>query len=158
MRSLFVTTGTQFPFDRLLKLIEKWASQNVNKKVIAQTCSSKIEFKHIEAHEFLSPPRYKEVINGAKVIIGHAGMGTIITAHECRLPVIIMPRRLSFNEHRNDHQMATVAKFNRTKGVYVADDENSLFTLLDNVDNLEACNDQIPISRHKLIEFVKNEI
>lgn len=158
MKSLFVTTGTQFPFDRLLKSIEIWASNNPNAKVIAQTCSSEVDFEHVDAYEFLSPQKYKEIIKGAKVIIGHAGMGTIITAHESNLPVIIMARRFSFNEHRNDHQMATVSKFKNTKGVYVAEDKNSLFKLLNDVENLEPCNDEIPSSRHKLIEFIRNEI
>ncbi|WP_158967160.1 glycosyltransferase [Paraglaciecola sp. L3A3] len=158
MKSLFVTTGTQFPFDRLLELVEEWASHNVSTKIIAQTCASQINFKHIEAYEFLSPQKYKEVITNTKVIIGHAGMGTIITAHENSLPVIIMPRRLAFEEHRNDHQMATVAKFKNTKGVYVADDERSLFTLLNNIENLEPCNDKVPNNRHELIEYLKRAI
>jgi UDP-N-acetylglucosamine transferase subunit ALG13 len=35
-------------------------------------------------------------------------MGTIISAVEYGKRVIVMPRRASYGEHRNDHQLATV--------------------------------------------------
>lgn len=158
MLNIFVTTGTQFPFDRLLQTIENWAENNQDFKVVAQTCSSKLNFKHVEAHEFLPPEAYKNIIKQSNVIIGHAGMGTIITAHETGLPVIIMARRFSLNEHRNDHQMATISKFRDTEGVYVADDEAALIELLNNIEKLDPCANTAPPSRQQLTQFLKQQI
>ncbi|WP_340680671.1 glycosyltransferase [Paraglaciecola sp.] len=158
MLNLFVTTGTQFPFDRLLQPIENWAENNKKVKVVAQTCASKLTFKNIDAHEFLSPENYKSIIKNSDVIIGHAGMGTIITAHEHGLPVIIMARRFSLDEHRNDHQMATISKFRETTGVYVAEDENGLLEILNNIEQLSPCTNTPPKSRNELTDFLKSEI
>jgi UDP-N-acetylglucosamine transferase subunit ALG13 len=158
MRSLFVTTGTQFPFDRLLQSIEAWANKHPHVKIIAQTCESQIKFNNIEAKEFLSPSEYSQIVSKAALIIGHAGMGTIITAHENHIPLIMMPRRFSLGEHRNDHQLATVAKFKSTEGVYVAEDESELFDLLEKRDQLQKCGKVYPESRSKLIHYLAGEI
>ena len=155
---IFVTTGTQFSFDRLLLLVQKWAEVNKDVKVVAQTCSSNTHFKFMETKDFLNPSEYNLLVSSATVIVGHAGMGTIITAHEFNLPVIIMPRRLAFNEHRNDHQMATVSKFRGTKGIHIAEDEQTLFTLLDKSNQLEACGNSIPHSRAALTQYLSEQI
>ena len=158
MTLLFVTTGTQFPFDRLLSSIDTWAGNNQQVKVVAQTCESSLSFEHLTAHDFLSPEQYKEITDNSSVIVSHAGMGTIITAHETELPIIIMPRLFSLNEHRNDHQLATVKKFRNTVGVYVAENEDELFNLLNNIGTLIPCKGDVPVNRSKLISFIKANI
>ncbi len=155
---IFVTTGTQFPFDRLLLSVQKWAEVNRGENIVAQTCSSNTSFEFMETKDFLSPSEYTTLVSSATVIVGHAGMGTIITAHEFNLPMIIMPRRLAFSEHRNDHQMATVAKFRGTKGIHIAEDEQTLFSLLDKSNQLEPCGNSTPPSRTALTQYLSEQI
>ena len=42
-----------------------------------------------------------------------------------------MPRRAELGEHRNDHQRATAERFRDRKGIFVADDEETLVGRLD---------------------------
>ena len=72
---IFVTTGTQFPFDRLITQINSWAATELDINVIAQTANSTKKFEHIATVDFLSPDKYDEYSTNATVIIGHAGMG-----------------------------------------------------------------------------------
>ena len=44
-------------------------------------------------------------------------MGTIISALTAGKPLMIMPRRAHLDEHRNDHQWATVQHFGTRPGI-----------------------------------------
>lgn len=155
---IFVTTGTQFPFDRLIKQVDEWAGGINDIEVIAQTAKSEQTFSNIETVDFLSPQAYEEYITRASVIIGHAGMGTIITGFEQKKPVILMARKLQFGEHRNDHQQSTVDKFTGIKGIYIANDETELAELLNQYELLEPACEERTESRDKLIDYLSNAI
>ena len=45
---IFVVTGTQAPFDRLLHLIDNWSLKQDNYEVIAQTANSNVNFKNMQ--------------------------------------------------------------------------------------------------------------
>jgi UDP-N-acetylglucosamine transferase subunit ALG13 len=53
-------------------------------------------------------------------------MGTILSAAELGKPVILMPRRAKFGEHRNDHQQDTAREMARLSNVTVAEDGEAL--------------------------------
>ncbi len=53
-------------------------------------------------------------------------MGTIITALRKARPIVLLPRKGSLKETRNDHQIATVNRFRSKAGVYVADEETDI--------------------------------
>jgi UDP-N-acetylglucosamine transferase subunit ALG13 len=55
----------------------------------------------------------------ARLIITHAGVGSIITALRFRKPVIVVPRLKKFNEHVNNHQLQ-IAKAFEKEGKVVA--------------------------------------
>jgi hypothetical protein len=58
-------------------------------------------------------------------------MGTILTAAELGKPLILMPRRAKFGEHRNDHQQDTVREMARLSNVSVVEDGEALHLELD---------------------------
>ena len=67
----------------------------------------------------------------AKVIVSHAGMGSILTAIEAGKPVILMPRRADLGEHRNDHQRDTAAEMATLSNVTVVEDGAALARALN---------------------------
>lgn len=158
MLSIFVTVGTQLPFNRLISEVDKWSSRNLDVNIIAQTCGYQCTSKSITVFDFLNPKQYSQVISETSLIVSHAGMGTIITAHEKKLPIIIMPRQHTLGEHRNDHQNATANKFNKTKGVHLANSIIELNDLLNNHQSLEPCGSTIPPNRVDLINHLKSTI
>ena len=156
---IFVTTGTQLKFDRLILSIDRWLGATaLEEEVFAQIGNSDIHLKHLNSKKFLKPNEYEEIISRTTLLIGHAGTGTIITAHDHKIPLIIMPRRYEYAEHRNDHQKATVKKFKDTPGVYVAHSENELIELLNSRTKLKKCGEYEPLNRVKLISYLIKEI
>ena len=131
---IYVTVGTQLPFDRLVTIVEEWAAAN-GVPMVAQVGPSKLSFTWADARPFFSPQEAHIHLSKADLVVGHAGMGTILSALELGRPLIIFPRKFALGEHRNDHQMATARKFVGYPGVNVAFDEIELRKLLSQGPN-----------------------
>jgi UDP-N-acetylglucosamine transferase subunit ALG13 len=123
---IFITTGTQEPFDRLIKAIDEIAPEISNFRIVAQVTSTTYTAKNIKLVGFLDPQEFKVLFSQASLIISHAGMGTILSALENDKPIIVMPRLLKYREHRNEHQLATAKRLDSLRYVHVAYDENEL--------------------------------
>ena len=128
---IFVTVGTQLPFDRLVRAVDKWASKAAKFDVFAQTGESKYAPSTISSSNYLGVNEFDRKVGSAELLISHAGMGSIITAMEMSKPIVIMPREAKFGEHRNDHQLATVNKFRKLSNVFVAESEEHLAQAID---------------------------
>ncbi|NRB81595.1 MAG: glycosyl transferase family 28 [Saccharospirillaceae bacterium] len=155
---IFVTTGTQFPFNRLVMQVNKWAKDEAKVSVIAQTANSDKTYGYIKSVEFLSPDEYDKYTSEAAVIVGHAGMGTIITGFEKNKPLILMARKFKYGEHRNDHQQSTINKFDNVPGVYIAKDEDDLMALLLRYEELLPARIENSKNRNNIINFLSSEI
>ena len=124
------------PFDRLVKSIDQWARINSRDEIFAQIGQSEYEPSNMQWTQFLSPEEFKHKYEAATLIVAHAGTGSLITALQLGKPILIMPRRASLRETRNDHQVATSEQFRRFASVTVAWDENELIEKLATIDNL----------------------
>ena len=120
--TVFATVGTQFPFDRLLRAVDAWAGLNPAVPVLAQTGSTTTRFAHMTCAETLDQAQFAAAFAGARVIVSHAGMGTILSATELGKPILLMPRRALHGEHRNDHQLDTAAEMAALPNVTVVHD------------------------------------
>lgn len=128
---IFCTTGTQIPFDRFVELIDEIAPQ-IEEEIVVQAFRHKYEPKHIKMIDFVDPNEFDGLFNSARVIVSHAGMGTILSAMEKDIPIIIIPRLASLGEHRNDHQLFTTKKMEELGYVYAARNADELLFLLKN--------------------------
>ena len=133
---IFVTVGSELPFDRLIRAVDEWAGRTGRDDVVAQIGCGAETPKHIDFVETLDPASYRDHCWGASTIIGHAGMGTILTALEMARPLLVMPRRAKFMETRNDHQVATAKHFTQSTHIVAAMDEIALTAALELVDDL----------------------
>jgi UDP-N-acetylglucosamine transferase subunit ALG13 len=102
----------------------------------AQIGPSNHRVKHIRTERFIDPTEFRNCVEAASLVIAHAGMGSIITALELGKRIIVMPRRASLGEHRNDHQVATAKRFAARGRIEVAFDERELADKLDHLDVL----------------------
>jgi uncharacterized protein (TIGR00661 family) len=130
---VFVTAGTQLPFDRLVKVIDQIAADYPDVEFVVQALNSQYNVKNIQVIDFLSSGDFSKHIDNAKLIISHAGMGTIISALVKKKPIIVMPRLHKFNEHRNDHQLGTAGQMDADGYVYVAYNEDELITMFNDM-------------------------
>lgn len=113
--------------------------------------------QNFEAVKFLSPQEFNARFSEARVVIGHAGIGTILTAQQLRKPVLLMSRRAAYGEHRNDHQLATVEQLRHIPGVYIFEDSEGLVALLQQT-NLRSAGEHASSSKSQLIDFLRSEI
>ena len=128
---IFATVGTQLPFDRMLTSLDSWAAHNPDIPVIAQTGDSAGSFPHIQTVSRLSQAEFKAHFDKAELVVAHAGMGTILSAAEVGKPLILMPRRMKFKEHRTDHQQDTATEMARLSNVTIVQDGQALRRELD---------------------------
>jgi UDP-N-acetylglucosamine transferase subunit ALG13 len=136
---IFVTVGTQLPFDRMVRTVDEWAgAHGRGSEVFAQTGPSQFKPRHIHSAPFISAAECRRRTCSARVIIAHAGMGSIITALELGKPILVMPRRAALGEQRNDHQVATAHHFLEQGRVAVAFDEQELMRQLEQIEQLAA--------------------
>lgn len=122
---IFVTVGEQLPFDRLIRAMDQWA-QRTGQEVFAQVGHSDFKPYYIQSKPFLDQSEFDQKMEAAQLIVAHAGMGTIISALERGKPLVVMPRKASLGEHRNEHQSATASRFATLGHVWVVDDEQKL--------------------------------
>ena len=133
---IFVTVGTQLPFDRLVTAVDAWAGRTGRRDVLAQIGPSKLRPQFIEYRAFFSPTEFSRHFAAADLVIAHAGMGSIISAMSQGKPILVMPRSASLSEHRNDHQLATARHFRELGRIPVAMDEQELDAQLSRLESI----------------------
>jgi UDP-N-acetylglucosamine transferase subunit ALG13 len=122
---IFVTVGTQLPFDRMIKVIDGWAGRS-GADVFAQIGSGRYIPRHLRWTRTLPADDCNALIRRAHGVAAHAGMGSILTALQHGKPILVMPRRSDLGEHRNDHQLTTARHFQAQGRIRVALDEHDL--------------------------------
>jgi UDP-N-acetylglucosamine transferase subunit ALG13 len=127
---IFVTTGTQAPFDRLVKRMDEIAPLLNGVEIIAQVNHTTYKVQHMKSVSSMNPKDYDRTFQRAELIISHAGMGTIISALQNKKPTIILPRTVDLGEHRNDHQLATARILEKLKYIHVIYDEKDLHAMV----------------------------
>jgi UDP-N-acetylglucosamine transferase subunit ALG13 len=133
---IFVTVGGQKSFDRLVSCVDAWAGEHPEMPVFAQIGESDYRPINFEWVHFLSPDDFRKRAQSADAIVAHAGMGIILTSIDVGTPILIMPRRASLGEHRNEHQLATAARLQSMIDIPVAQDEADLRDRLDSLETL----------------------
>lgn len=122
---ILVTVGMQLGFDRLIAAMDAIAP-GLGMPVIAQTGKGTYRPKHMEVRRNIAPGEFEVLMSEARLIVSHAGIGTVLTAARCNRPLVLMPRRADRGEHRNDHQLATVRSLGERPGILIAMDESEL--------------------------------
>ena len=128
---IFVTVGSQEPFDRLVRSVDEWAANKGSTDVVAQIASNSWRPPHLRWIEYLSPDAFRQHLVEAELVVAHAGTGTILLAMELTVPLVIMPRRAYRRETRNDHQLGTAQRLAATANISVAYDEPQLVSYLN---------------------------
>jgi len=124
---IFLTVGTQFPFDRLVKAIDDVFDQGlINEEIFAQIGESSYKPRNFESVASLEKKLFDKYLKESSCIISHAGMGTIAMALDNYKPLLVMPRSKKYGEVVNDHQVAIAGKFEELGCILVAYDTKDL--------------------------------
>ena len=151
---IFLTVGTYpLQFNRLIAAVDAAVAANfVGEEVFAQIGLSDFSPRHMDFVEMMDKTEFDSCFEKASGIVGHAGIGTITMALDRGKPLVVMPRLKSFNEHVNDHQLATARKFEELGHVLVAYEETQL------VDRLNELGRFTPAKRRTQVQAVSDRI
>ena len=133
--NLFLTVGTQLPFDRLTRAVDDWAGRQERRVEIFGQVGPLSPRNHRPAQfewaEFLDPDAFAKRFDAATHVVAHAGMGTIISALVAGKPVALLARHADLGEQRNDHQIATLRQFRNKPGIWVAERAEQIPEVID---------------------------
>lgn len=135
---IFVTVGTQLAFDRLIEAVDVWAGNNPGETVFAQIGPGQYKPKNCTFADFVPPDKATDLTRTADLIISHAGMGSILTALKYQKPILVLPRKASLGEHRNEHQLATAKWLGQKSGIFVAEEAGDIATILGSRSQLKS--------------------
>ena len=155
---IFVTVGTDQPFDRMVKIVDAWVAEKARTDFYAQIGDGGWEPKSIPFTHFLNPVEFKQHFAKARIIVAHAGMGTILSALHHGKPILVMPKLANLGEHRNEHQLATARRMMSLGNVTVAFDEAELREKLDHLDAIIPQQKIAPVASGPLIEGLRHFI
>jgi UDP-N-acetylglucosamine transferase subunit ALG13 len=97
-------------------------------EMVIQRGYSKYSPKNVKHFDFVPLDTATEYIRKARLVVSHAGMGTIILCKEYGIPILIFPRRKRYGEHMNDHQLEIAKALEKRGGenIYVIYEEDQL--------------------------------
>jgi beta-1,4-N-acetylglucosaminyltransferase len=123
---IFVTVGSStIPFDRLLRAVDAAA---IDEHLVVQHGTSAIRPPSADCVEFLDYDEFVEHIGAARVIVTHAGVGSIMTTLAERKRPVVVPRQARYGEAVDDHQLVFARRCA----------ELGLVTALEDADRLAA--------------------
>jgi len=124
---IFLTVGTQFPFDRLVRAVdEAFDNGLIDQKVFGQIGETSYRPRNFESVASLEKRVFDECLKRASGVISHAGVGTITMALDDHKPLLVMPRLRKYGEVVSDHQVAIAKKFSELGHILVAYDAEDL--------------------------------
>ena len=133
---IFVTVGSQLPFDRLIAPVATWARSRGVRDIFFQHGGTTIDLSGFESAAFVPPDEAARLFDRANVIVAHVGMGTILSCLERGKPIVVLPRKASLGETRNEHQSASARSLNGRPGLCIAWEPEELPVLLDQISEL----------------------
>ena len=146
---IFVTVGSQLPFDRLVAALDDWAAAHPDVELFGQVGDTESPPVNFASVSTMPPGEYQRRFAQAAVIVGHAGMGTIIAALELGKPLLMLPRLGSLKESRNDNQVGTARHFSSFELFEVVDSESEIPArmshMLANLDSYRRASDQFGV-------------
>jgi UDP-N-acetylglucosamine transferase subunit ALG13 len=136
---IFVTVGTSEPFDRLLRALPGGAEE-----LVVQAGESSLQREHWRRLTYVAFDELVELIRTARVVVTHAGVGTIMVALANGKRPIVMPRRAVFGEAVDDHQVGLARRLAGEGLVTFVETELELATALE-----QACDPSLAaVARH----------
>ncbi len=116
---LFVTVGNALvPFDRLLRMVDE-AQARLGWTGICQHGASSLRPRGLVAQATLSKREFEDAMHTADAVVCHAGVGTLWSAIEAGHKPLVLPRRHSFGEVVNDHQLDICRALEQTGRIVV---------------------------------------
>lgn len=120
---IFVTVGGMRAFERLIKEMDRVAGE-LDEKVVMQIGSTDYEPKNCDYFKFMPRKDIEKLYDDARVVVSHAGGGSILTALEYNKPLVLVPRIKRYGEVFDDHQLEIAREMESQRASVVYDISN----------------------------------
>jgi UDP-N-acetylglucosamine transferase subunit ALG13 len=121
---IVVTTGTnEQPFDRLVAAA---GALDVEEPLLVQHGSSRVPHGAGRWVDFMSFEELEAAMRSARVVVCHAGVGSMMLARRCGLRPVVMARRVHLGEAVDDHQLPLARRLHEAGAVELVDDAAQL--------------------------------
>lgn len=137
---IFVTVGThEQQFNRLVEYMDKWAEEH-DEDVVMQTGFSTYEPKNCKWSKLLPYKKMVENVDEARIVITHGGPSSFIMPLQIGKIPIVVPRKVDFDEHVNNHQVEFArAVAERQGNIIVVEDVDRLEEMIDKYEGTIKC-------------------
>ena len=131
-----VTVGTHGPFDRLIREVEKAVMEGkISAGVVAQVGSGGHKSTRFKCFESCDPQEMERLLNESRLLITHAGTGSILSGLKAGCRVIAITRQAAHGEHYDDHQVEILDEMVSRGAILGGRDPSCLMGLLEQVND-----------------------
>jgi UDP-N-acetylglucosamine transferase subunit ALG13 len=120
---IFVSMGTSDPFDRLLRAADRLSR---GEELVVQCGTSPFRPADATCFDFLPFEGVLELMRDARVVVTHAGVGSIMAARTVGKRPIVVPRLRRFGEAVDDHQVGLGRRLHAAGLVTLVEDADEL--------------------------------
>jgi UDP-N-acetylglucosamine transferase subunit ALG13 len=121
---IVVTVGSSnFQFDRLVRGIE---AVETDEEILVQHGPSSVRPKHATCVPYLAFDELVDAVREARVVITHAGVGSVLVAQMNGKKPIVVPRLARYGEVVDDHQLYFAERLARDDAVTLVSDPAEL--------------------------------
>lgn len=131
---ILVIVGLMHGFERLVEAMDRIAG-HIEEDVIMQIGKTSFEPENAQYLRFVSKEEIDRLYADARVVVCHAGVGSILTALEHNKPVIAVPRREKYGEHLDDHQIEIAREMEKERWITVVYDMEELEEVIKKIFN-----------------------
>ncbi len=104
------------PFNRLVRRMDEIATETEESTFLQIGTASPAPINGSYAR-FLSDSEFDRLFDESRIVVSHAGVGTILKAALLEKPIICVPRLRRYGEAWDDHQLEICQQLSRTNGL-----------------------------------------
>jgi len=155
---ILVLLGTfQIEFPRPLIVIEQLMQEGkLREEVIVQNGFTNFTSSLLDLRPFMSAEELDKLYQEARIIITHAGTGSLMKGIKMGKKVISIPRLKKYGEHIDDHQLEIHTEFKKLRYTYPWNEEDSLEQVLIDVENFHPT--QYVSHKEDMVQYLKSYI
>lgn len=140
---LFTVGTNEQAFDRLVRAA---AELDTDEPLVVQYGASRVEHGSGEWVDFLSYDELAARAREARVVVCHAGVGSIMMARRCGHTPLVVPRRHHLGEAVDDHQLILARRLDAAGSVSLVEDETTLTAAIASAGSVTRHPSSAPLS------------
>ncbi len=136
---ILVVLGThELPFTRLLEEVERLKREGfITEEVVVQAGHTKFDSDLLTIKPFVNYEVMDQLMEDARLVITHAGTGSVISALKKDKKVIAAARLKKYGEHNDDHQLQLMSIFLEQKHILSWGDGEDLGKIIQETENFK---------------------